>query len=208
MTKTSISETARNLGRRLRPRKLTLAAIVVIAVLVIPQSSQSQILPSPCCAILSFGLSSIASAITNVVGGALDAINSTMSSIEAFQRVVVWPQNLINEAKAAVGSIHGIFNQIRGLGQIHVASATLPNTQQLEQTLLSGNSGLTNSVDSQYAAVYSAVPPPSDASPEVRNLIDMTDATAEAAMKRAIAIDAITDLEMQAGDRLLQEVQA
>jgi len=207
MKRTSITKAVRNVRDWVGARKLVLVAIVVIAVLVIPQSSQSQILPSPCCAILSLGLSSIASAITNVVGGALDAINSTMSSIEAFQRAVVWPQNLINEAKAVVGSIHGIFNQIRGLGQIHVASATLPNTQQLEQTLLSGNSGLINSVDSQYAAVYSAVPPPTDASPEVRDLIDMTDATAQAAMKRAIGIDAIADLEMQAADRIIQEVQ-
>src|SRR6266699_943882 len=187
-------------------RKLALVAVLIV-VLVIPQSSQSQIIPSPCCAILSAGLGSIASAITNVVGSALNAINATMTSIETFQRTVVWPQNLINQAKAVVGAVQGIFNQIRGLGQIRVASATLPNTQQLEQTLLSGNSGLINSVDSQYAAVYSAVPPPSDASPEVRDLIDMTDATAQAAMKRAIQIDAIADLEMQAADRIIQEVQ-
>ena len=64
------------------------------------------------------------------------------------------------------------------------------------------------SVGSQYTAVYSAVPPPTDASPQVRDLIDMTDAAAQAAMKRAIAIDAIADLEMEAADRIIQEVQA
>jgi hypothetical protein len=62
-------------------------------------------------------------------------------------------------------------------------------------------------VDPQYTAVYSAVPPPTDASPEVRDLIDMTDATAQAAMKRAIQIDAIADLELEAADRIIQEVQ-
>jgi hypothetical protein len=189
-------------------RKLKIAAILVIVVLVIPKSSQSQIIPSPCCAILSAGLGSIASAITNVVGNALNAINTTMTSIDAFQRAVVWPQNLINRAKDVVRSVQGISNQIRGLGQIDVASATLPNTQQLEQTLLSGDSGRISSVGSQYAAVYSTVPPPTDASPQVRGLIDMTDAAAQAAMKRAIAIDAIADLEMQAADRIIQEIQA
>ena len=188
-------------------RKLALAAIVMIVVLVIPQSSESQILPSPCCAILSAGLGSIASAITNVVGSALNAINSTMSSIDAFQRTVVWPQDLIDQAKATIGAIRGISNQIRGFGQISVASATLPNPQQLEQTLLSGNVSHVNFVDSQYAAVYSAVPQPNAASPAIRDLIDMTDATAQAAMKRAIAIDAIADLEMQAADRIIQEIQ-
>jgi hypothetical protein len=189
-------------------RKTALIAIALVALLVIPQSSQGQFIPSPCCAILASGLGSIASAITNVIGGALNAINATMSSIEAFERTVVWPQDLIDEARAVVGSLRGIFNQIRGLGQISVSSATLPNTRQLEQTLLSGNSALINAVDPQYTAVYSAVPPPSDASPEVRDLIDMTDATAQAAMKRAIQIDAIADLELQAADRIIQEVQA
>ncbi len=186
-----------------------LVAIALVAVLLIPQSSQSQILPSPCCAILSAGLSSIGSAISNVIGSALNAINATMTSIELFERTVVWPQNLINQAKAVVGGLRGVFNQIRGVTQISVASATLPATQQLEQTLLSANANLINSVDSQYTAVYSAVPQPSsDASPEVRDLVDMTDATAQAAMKRAIEIDAIADLEMQAADRIIQEVQS
>jgi len=130
-----------------------------------------------------------------------------MTSIEAFQRLNVWPQNLINRAKEVVGSVQGIFNQIRQLGRINISSATLPNTQQLEQTLLSGDSGRISSVGSQYAAVYSTVPPPTDASPEMRNLMDMTDAAAQAAMKRAIAIDAIAELEMQAADRIMQEIQ-
>src|SRR5215470_14974889 len=188
--------------------KRFLIAIALVALLIVPQSSEGQFIPSPCCAILASGLGSIASAITNVIGGALNAINATMSSIEAFERTVVWPQNLIDEARAVVGALQGIFNQIRGLGQMPISSATLPNTRQLEQTLLSSNSQLINAVDPQYTAVYSAVPPPSDASPEVRDLIDMTDATAQAAMKRAIQVDAIADPELEAADRIIQEVQA
>ena len=207
MKTASVRDALRTFSGWLGARKLALVALLIV-VLVIPQPSQSQIIPSPCCAILSAGLGSVAGAISNVVGGALNAINTTMTSIESFQRAVVWPQNLINQAKAVVGSVQAIFNQIRGLAQISVASATLPNTQQLEQTLLSGDSGLMNSVGAQYAAVYSAVPLPTEASPQVRDLIDMTDAAAQAAMKKAMAIDAITDLEMQAADRIIQEVQA
>src|ERR1044071_2881738 len=114
----------RNLCRSFVKGRRVLVAVALIAVLVVPQSSEGQFLPSPCCAILSAGLGSIASAITNVIGGALNAINATMSSIEAFERTVVWPQNLINQAKAVVGALQGIFNQIRGLGQIPISSAT------------------------------------------------------------------------------------
>src|SRR5881397_1496825 len=86
----------------LAARKLKLAAVLIIVFLVIPQSLESQIIPSPCCAIISAGLGSIASTITNVVGSALNAINTTMTSIDGFQRIVVWPQNLINRAKDVV----------------------------------------------------------------------------------------------------------
>ena len=107
-----------------------------------------------------------------------------------------------------MGSIRGIFNDIRVLGQVAVASATLPAPRQLEQTLLSRDTAQIGSVGNQYTAVYSAVPLPTDASPQVRDLIDMTDAAAQAAMKRAIAIDAMADLELEASDRILQEIQA
>jgi hypothetical protein len=192
----------------LRGHRLALVSLVLISILLFPQTSQSQIIPSPCCAILSSGLGSIASAVTNVIGSGLNAIRMTMNSIEEFQRTIVWPQDLINRARTAVGSIQSIFNLIRALGQIAVDSATLPETTQLEQTLLSRTPSRINSVASEYAAVYSTVPPPGDAPPEVRDIIDVTDAVALAAMKRAIAVDAIADLELEAADRILEEVRA
>jgi hypothetical protein len=152
-------------------------------------------------------LGSIASAINDVIGGALNAINTTMSSIEAFEQTVVWPSELINEAKKAVGIFRDIFKGTRALAEIPVRSATLPATQALEQTLLSADPDEIDSVNSQYAAVYSALPTPADAAPEVRNLVDMTDATAEAAMKRAMEIDAIAGEEMQAADQMMAEIQ-
>jgi hypothetical protein len=131
-----------------------------------------------------------------------------MDSIESFHRSTVWPQDLINRAKAAVGSVQSIFNQIRSVGQIAVHSATLPDTRQLEQSLLSKAPSRIGSVTSEYAAVYSTVPVPGDAPQQVRDIIDMTDAVAQAAMKRAIAVDAIADLELQAAERILEEVRA
>src|SRR5437867_12947290 len=161
---------ARNIWNSLDRSKATLVVMLLLVFFLISQSSESQIFPSPCCAILCAGLSSVAGAITNVIGSGLNAINATITSIETLERTVVWPQNLINQARGVVGALQGTFNQIRGLGQTPISSATLPNTRQLEQTLLSGNSGLISAVDSQYTAVYSAVPPPTDASPEVREL--------------------------------------
>ena len=49
--------------------------------------------------------------------------------------------------------------------------------------------------------------PPAAESTQVLNMVDMTDAAAQAAMKRAIEIDALADLELQAANQLNQSIQ-
>jgi hypothetical protein len=181
----------------LRQRKCWIIATVLVAILLLPQPSQGQF--------GFFGV--IAGAISNVIGVGLDAVTEIMGAIEGFQRTVVWPEDLIDEARAAVGGVRAIFRDIQAIGDVAVASATLPAPGQLERTLLSGNPATIPQVSAQYADVYLTVPLAEDASPEVRNLIDMTDAVAQAAMKRAIAIDAIADLELEAADRILAEIE-
>ena len=78
-------------GQRLRATKPVFLAIALVILLLIPQSSQGQFIPSPCCAVLASGLGSIASAITNVIGGALNAINRkrlTMHETNNFQLLI------------------------------------------------------------------------------------------------------------------------
>jgi hypothetical protein len=180
----------------------------MLAVLLLPGPAESQFLPSPCCAILSTGLGTIANTLNSVIGGALNTIRTTLNSIDAFQRAVVWPQVLIDRARAAVGTIDAIFDDIRALGQVPVASATLPQPRQLEQTILSRDPNQITAVGADYTAVYSAVPAANDASPEVRDLIDITDASAQAALKRAIEIDAIADLQLEAAEQIITEIRA
>src|SRR3989442_9618715 len=150
--KMSIASTGHKIrlaGGWLKRRKLAVVSLLVIWALLSPNTSQSQFLPSPCCAILSAGLSSVASAITNVIGGGLNAIRSTISSIESFQRSIVWPVDLIIRAKNVVGSVQVIFDQVRGIEQISVSSATLPDSQ-LEHVLLSRNTTQMDSVSAHY----------------------------------------------------------
>jgi hypothetical protein len=203
-----IPEVASRVAEWLRSRKVLVVGLMIAVIVAVPRSSPAQFIPSPCCAILSVGLGSVTGAINNVVGSGLNTIRSTMSTIEAFQRTVVWPQNLINEARGVVGSIRGISGQIRTISQVPVASATLPSPKQLEQTLLSADVGQIPQVSANYSAVYLNVPTATEASPQVRNIIDMTDAVAQAAMKRAIEIDAIADIELQASDHILQQIQS
>ncbi len=58
-----------------------------------------------------------------------------------------------------------------------------------------------------FAAVYTPLPASTDAHAPQRDLIDSSDAVAQAAMKRSIAIDAIADQELAAADQMMSVLQ-
>ncbi|MGQ9635806.1 MAG: hypothetical protein ACUVXB_16380 [Bryobacteraceae bacterium] len=195
-----------------RHRLKLIAPVLVLAILA-PRPASSQIF-SPVVAIIVAALNSINQSLTSVIGGALDVMNQTLSTIQGlFQAVqdlyqkVVYPEALIDRARGLVGQVMGMYNQIKRISQVAVHSATLASPKRLEQTLLSRNPLNIGSVSSQYQSVYQPLPPATDASPELRDIIDMTDAASQASMKRAIAIDAIADQELQAADRFMTELQ-
>ena len=186
--------------------KVRTIVLLLVLTLVAPSPVRSQFI-DPCCAIMSVGLSTISSTLSSVIGGGLNGIFSIEQGISTFEQTVVWPQNLINQARSLVGSVQGIFTQIEGVMRVPVNSATLPATQQFEQILLSRDPNQIAQTSAQYTAVYGAVPDATAASPQTRDMVDMTDAAAQAAMKRAIEIDALADLELQAADQINQSVQ-
>ncbi len=185
--------------------KMRAAVLLVILFLVAPKPVKSQFL-DPCCAIMAAGLNTIGSTLSSVIGGGLNSILSIEQDISKFEQTVVWPQALINQARSLVASMQGIFTQMEGVMRIPVNSATLPATQQFEQNLLSADPNRIAQTSTQYVAVYGNVPDAASASPQMRDLVDMTDAAAQAAMKRAIEIDALADLELQAADQINQSI--
>lgn len=190
-----------------RLHALLVALVLLITAIISPPPVRGQ-LPSPCCAILATGLGTINSSLINVIGGGLQAINTAMTDIRNFEQTVIWPQQAIARALGMAGQIQGFYAQIRAIFQIPIASATLANPRQLESILLSRNAGQIPNTTAGYAAVYGVVPTPQNAPPPVRDMIDMTDATAQDAMERAIAIDAIADQELAAADQINANIQS
>jgi hypothetical protein len=174
--------------------------------LLAPRQVKSQLL-DPCCAILVAGLTTIASTLSNVIGGGLNSILSVDQAIQTFAQTVVWPQQQITQAHNLVNSTQGTFNTIQSVTRIPVNSATLPAPQQLEQILLSADSSQIGRTSASYTVVYGPVPDVKSASQVVRNRIDMADAAAQAAMKRSIAIDNLANLEIQAANQINQSLQ-
>lgn len=186
--------------------KLRVAVLALVLTLAAPRPATSQFL-DPCCAILSAGLATISSTLSRVIGSGLNSILSVDRAIQNFEQTVVWPAQLIAQAQALVGTIQGLFTEIQSVTNTPVESATLPSTQQLESNLLSANANQIGSTSSNFAAVYGPVPNQTSAPQNVRNMIDMSDAVAQDAMKRAIEIDNLANLELQAADRINRSIQ-
>ena len=190
----------------MRLHTIALALLLFAGAVLGPVRVQAQL--SPCCAILSAGLGTINSTLGSVIGGGLSSINGVLSAIQQFEQTVVWPDQAIAQARGLVGAIQGIYTQIRNIFNIPISSATLANPLQLESILLSRSPAQIGNTSGAYGAVYGVVPLPQNASPQVRDQVDMTDAVAQDAMERAIAIDAIADQELQAADQINSSVQA
>jgi hypothetical protein len=189
-----------------RAHRLRVAVMVLVFLLILPRPVKSQFL-DPCCAILAAGLSTISSTLSSVIGGGLNSVLSVDRTIQNFEQSVVWPQQLIAQAQALVGTLRGVSTQIRSVMSLPVASATLPASQQLEQNLLSANASQIPNTGSAYTGVYGQLPAVTQVSPQSRNLMDMTDAVAQDAMKRAIEIDNLANMEIQAANQINQSIQ-
>jgi hypothetical protein len=193
-------------SRWARAHKLRITVLAIVFALIAPRPAKTQFL-DPCCAIMQAGLASISSALSHVIGGGLNSVLSTDQGIHSFQQTMVWPQASITHAQGLVGTLRGLFSQTESLIHTPVASATLPSTQQLENILLSRNANQIPNTTSSYTVVYGSVPSQTNAPQNVRNMIDMNDAVAQDAMKRAISIDNLADLELQAASQINQSIQ-
>jgi hypothetical protein len=186
---------------------LAFLATVAVVIFLLPAKARSQLGLDPCCAIISAGLSMVSNLLSSAVAKPLAAIQQLEQQSATFEQQVVFPISAINQARGLAGQFQGQFAQMRQTFQLPVASATLPTPQQLEQSLLSRKPGAVSQVSGNYAALYGTVMPSTDAPQPVRDLVDMTDAEAQAAMKKAIEIDALADLELQAAEQINQQLQ-
>jgi len=180
---------------------------LVVVVLMLPSKARSQLGLDPCCAIISAGLSTISNLLSSAVAKPLGAIQQLEQQSANFEQQVVFPIAAINQARGLAGQFQRQFVRMRQIFQVPTASATLATPQQLEQTLLSRNPGAVPQITNNYAVLYGTVMAPSDAPQSVRDLVDMTDAEAQAAMKKAVEIDALADLELQAAEQINQQLQ-
>jgi hypothetical protein len=187
--------------------KAAFVAAVVIALVFMPLRARGQFGLDPCCAIISAGLNSISGLLKSVVAKPLSSIQQIEQQAANFEQQVVYPISAISNARGLAGQLRGQLQQVTQLYRLPTNSATLPTPQQFEQTLLSHDPQVLAQVSNNYAAVYGAVMAPTDAPQPIRDLVDMTDAEAQAALKKAVELDALADVELAAADQINQQIQ-
>jgi hypothetical protein len=197
------------LSRLWKILRTAVAAVFGLAIVValLPSKARSQLGLDPCCAMMQIGLNTISGLLRNSVAMPLGSIQQSQQQSANFEQQVVFPMAAISQARNMAVQFQSQFVQMRQLFQLPISSATLPTPQLLEQSLLSGNPGAIPQITSNYSTLYGTVMPPANAPQPVRNMVDMTDAEAQAAMKKAVEIDALANLELQAAEQINQQLQ-
>jgi len=188
--------------------KLALPAVVVAAFLLAPRSASGQFGLDPCCAIVTAGLNTVSGLLKNVVAAPLAALRQIRQQAADFEQQVVYPAAALDRARQTAGQLQAQLQQMSGLYRVSFNSASLAAPQKLEQSLLSRDPQAIAGVGPGYAAVYGTVMASGDAPPAIRDLVDMNDAEAQAAFKKAIEIDALADAELAAANAINQQLQS
>lgn len=189
-----------------RPTLLKTLMVALALVIVLPTRANGQF-GIDTAAILA-ALSKMQSLMNTYLAAPLKTINQYEQSTAKYEQEVMYPLTAINQAKSSVTQFESQFSNVSSMFHVNVSSATLPQAQSLESTLLSRNAANVSTVSPQFQSVYGVVMAQTSASPSVRTMTDMTDAQAQDAMKRAIEIDALADAELSEADQMGRQISA
>jgi hypothetical protein len=181
-------------------------AAIAIASLIAVEPAHSQF-GIDIAAILA-GLQAINNTLNSAVGAPLKVINNIERQEQQYQQQVLYPLSAINSAKQMATGFTNSFTSFRQLGTMNISSASLPSPQQLEQQMLSGNPNEISTIGSAYQNVFAPLPATTAVPQNVEYQIDMGDAQAQDALKKAIELDAFAARELEVAQKLNGQIAA
>jgi hypothetical protein len=202
-----VQDFVRTAGKR-HGRKAGVVACLLAALILIPSLATGQFGLDPCCAVISVGLNTISQLLKSVVAQPLSEIQQIEQQSATFHQQVVYPASAIDSARSLVTQLEGQLQGVQQIYRLPINSATLPGPRQLETVLLSHSPSQISQINQTYGAIYGTVMAPNDAPQPVRDAVDMADAEAQAAMKEAMKLDALADIEIQAANKITQQLQS
>jgi len=179
-----------------RRRLAVMLAVVMVLVLPGAQPAQAQ-----------GGIVGAIRGVLNVINGiiqtALNAIHTVRSAMTNLQQVVVWPQQLINQARAQARQLIRQHRRLMSnIFSIKLNSATLPAPQALETVIRDHKVGNFPALTARFTNNYGATPVATAANAGDRARSDMDDALALDNLKTLKASDQVTDIELQSADAI------
>src|SRR5215831_20749528 len=179
--------------------------VVLIATLVVSMAFPSTVHAQ-------FGLLGGIQNIINIINGsirsALSAIDAVSGAIDALHQEIVWPVQLINQARNTIASL---IAQFRGLLQsiyaVPVMSATLPVPANLEVIIRNHQTNDFVNLTQSYYRTFGALPAAVEADSMGRNMIDIDDGLALNTLKTLKATDQSGDLILESGDQIEEEAR-
>jgi hypothetical protein len=154
------------------------------------------------------GLKQINSTLNSAVAAPLKAIMQVERQEQQFPQQVLYPLNAISSAKQMATSLSSSFMSFRQLSTMNIASAQLPYPQQLEQQMLSANPDNIETIGAAYRNVFAPLPAETAVPQNVESQIDLGDAQALDALKKAIELDAFAAREMEVAQKLNDQIAA
>lgn len=181
------------------PRRLlavTLAGVLVSALLIAPSPAEAQ-----------EGLIAAIQGVLNVINGvihtALNAINTVRTAISNLYQDLIWPVQMINQARAQVLQMISHYrNLMASILSINLSSATLPTPRSLESAIRDHRVNNFSTLTQSFGSTYGAIPTSTDASPADRDMSDIDDALTLDSLKTLKASDGATDLELEAANSI------
>src|ERR1019366_7887983 len=191
------------------------SAIAVVLVMLI---ALGLIAPPPAKAQLgaltvTIAAAAVVSLITNTIGSLLGTSNGLLGSINDFMQAlvslwedVVYPINLINQARAMVNQLVAQFRGlVAAIDNVNVHSATLPNPTALEAIMRNGSVADFAQFDQAFRTTDQPLPPVTDIDPGDRQRVDMSDALAMDTLKALKASDQVVGQTLQASQIIEDE---
>ena len=162
---------------------------------------------------VTIAAAAVVSLITNTIGSLLGTSNGLLGSINDFMQAlvslwedVVYPINLINQARAMVTQLVAQFRGlVAAIDNVNVRSATLPNPTVLETIMRNGSVADFAQFDQAFRTTYQPLPPVTDIDPGDRQRVDMSDALAMDTLKALKASDQVVGQTLQAAQIIEDE---
>jgi hypothetical protein len=186
------------------PRKLAalmLSGTLVLGLIGAPLPARAQVQSG-----IVGAIQAVLSVIQGLIQTALADINNVRSALANLEQLVVWPQQLINQARGQVGVMIAQYrNLLTGVLNINLRSATLPVSQAFEALVRDHRVNNFSSLTLAYSNTYGLVPAATEANNTDRSMADMDDAMALDSLKLLKASYQATDVEITAADSLENE---